>query len=282
MDLRFSGSGQQLVSLTAPTRTLGLGTSAAVERFLRVPVGSLATGRCGRHTRKQAGKALHSHGHLHSTKLSSILATRQQTNCMYKNTSGYVHRWVKPWTRSRAPPANRHSVVNHIASLGPSSPQWHVNTGVQAHSTNLHFARFVAVLMGLPFPIADPVPAMFLPVVGKYQREISNSPRLLSLTGWCFPPLGLVITIRFGVVGHGDEEVCVVIILPSHVLPAERHVSIVRPWMLTLVSANGWIFLDFMRIWSVPALAIIMAVTILKVSFVVGIQLQLHSHVLDY
>ena len=36
----FSVSGHSLVSLTAPSGTLRLGTSAAVERFRRIPVGA--------------------------------------------------------------------------------------------------------------------------------------------------------------------------------------------------------------------------------------------------
>ena len=33
---------------------------------------------------------------------------------MYQNTSGYVHRCVKPWTGVRVRQGNRHSVPNHI------------------------------------------------------------------------------------------------------------------------------------------------------------------------
>ena len=40
---------------------------------------------------------------------------------MYKNISGYVHRLVEPWTGVRVPQGNRHSVPNHIPSLGPTS-----------------------------------------------------------------------------------------------------------------------------------------------------------------
>ena len=61
------------------------------------PWEGLAWGRCGGHASKQAGKALRSQGHPHRTKRSRILATLKQNKGMYKNTSGYVHRWVKPW-----------------------------------------------------------------------------------------------------------------------------------------------------------------------------------------
>ena len=83
--------------------------------------GGLARGRCGEHASKQAGKALRSQGHHHRTKRSRILATLKQNKSMYqKNTSGYVHQWVKPWTGVRVPYGNRHSVPNHITSLGPT------------------------------------------------------------------------------------------------------------------------------------------------------------------
>ena len=79
---------------------------------------------------------------------------------------------------------------------------------------------FVVVLMGSPLPIADPTPTMFPPVLAKAQQGIPNSPRLLSLTGWCFPPLALVMTVRFRVVGHKREETCIFTIFLCHVLPA--------------------------------------------------------------
>ena len=123
---------------------------------------------------------------------------------------------------------------------------------------------------------------MFLPVLGKAQRGIPNSPRLLSLTGWCFPPLALVMTIRFRVVGYKREEVCIFMIFPSHVHPAGQRLSILGPWILTSVSADGWIFSDGAMIPIVAALAIPIAVTALNVSLVFGIQLRLHAHVLDY
>ena len=55
----------------------------------------------------------------------------------------------------------------------------------------VHLARFVVVLMGSPFPIADPAPTMFPPVLGKAERGISKSLRLLSLTGGGFLHLPL-------------------------------------------------------------------------------------------
>ena len=59
--------------------------------------GGLAKRRWGGHASKQAGKALRLQGQPHRTKRSRILATLQQNKGMYeKNTSGYVHRWVKP------------------------------------------------------------------------------------------------------------------------------------------------------------------------------------------
>ena len=123
---------------------------------------------------------------------------------------------------------------------------------------------------------------MFPPALGEAQRGISNSPRLLSLTGWCFPPLGLVMTIRFCVVGLERKEVCIFMIFPSHVFPAGRRLSILGPWILTSVSADGWIFLDGAIIPIIPALAIPMAVTVLNVSLVFGIKLQFNAYVLDY
>ena len=146
----------------------------------------------------------------------------------------------------------------------------------------VHLAHFVVVLMGSPFPITDPAPTMFPPLLGKAQRGISNSPLLISLTGCCFPPLALVMSIRFRVVGHEREEVCIFMHFPSHVLPAGRHLSILGPWILTFVSADGWIFLDGAIVPIVTALAIPIAVTVLNVSLVFGIKLQLHAHVLDY
>ena len=146
----------------------------------------------------------------------------------------------------------------------------------------VHLARFVVVLMGLPFPMADPAPTMLPPVLGKAQRGISNSPRLLSLAGWCFPPLALVMTIRFCVVGYEHEEVCILMIFPSHVLPAGLPLSISGPWILTSVSADFWIFLDGPIGWIVAALVVPVAQMALEVSLGFGFKLQFHSHVLDY
>ena len=146
----------------------------------------------------------------------------------------------------------------------------------------VHLARFVVVLMKSPFRIIDPAPTMFPQVLGKAQRGIFNSSRLLSLTGWCFPSLALVMTIRFRVEDHEREEVCIFMIFPSHVLTAGRRRSILGPWFLTSVSADGWILLDGAIIPIVTALEIPIAVTVLKVSLVFGNQLQFHTHVLDY
>ena len=146
----------------------------------------------------------------------------------------------------------------------------------------VHLARFVVVLMGSPFPITDPAPTMFLPVLGEPQREISHSPWLLSLTGWCFPPLALVMTIRLCVVGHKREEVCIFMIFRSHVLPAGRRLSIHGPWIFTSVSADCWIFLDGAGIGILAAFTIPIAVTVLNVSLVLQIKVQFDTHVLDY
>ena len=63
-------------------------------------------------------------------------------------------------------------------------------------------------------------------------------------------------------------------IFPSHVLPAGRRYSILGPWILTSVSADGWIFFVGAIIPIVAALAIPIAVTVLNVSLVFGIKLQ--------
>ena len=124
---------------------------------------------------------------------------------------------------------------------------------------------------------------MFAPVLVTAKREISNSPRLLSLEGWwCFPPLGSVGTMRFRVVGHKREEICISMIFPSHVLPAGGRRSILGPWTLTSIFAVGWIVLDLAIIPIVAALAIPMAVMVLNVSLVFGIKLEIHRHKLDY
>ena len=86
--------------LVAPSGTQGMGNPAAVKRFGRVPVGGLATGRCG-DTHKQAGRqstALTgaSIRSCHVTKRFRILATLKQGNkSMYSNTSGYVHMGLR-------------------------------------------------------------------------------------------------------------------------------------------------------------------------------------------
>ena len=49
------------------------------------------------------------------------------------------------------------------------------------------------------------------------------------------------MTIRFCVMGHEREEVCIFMITPSHVLPPGRRLSILGPWILTSISADGWI-----------------------------------------
>ena len=91
--------------LVAPSGTRGMSSLAAVKRFLRVPVGGLATGRCG-DTHKQAGRqstALTgaSIRSCHVTKRFRILATLQRGNkSMYSNTSGYVHMGLRlDWSK---------------------------------------------------------------------------------------------------------------------------------------------------------------------------------------
>ena len=90
----------------------------------------------------------------------------------------------------------------------------------------------------------------------KSSTRISNSPRLLSLTRWCFPPLGLVMTIRFPIVGHKPQEVGIFMMFPSHVFPAGRHLSILGPQ--TSISC----FLYFSAIPILPAVVIPMTVTV--------------------
>ena len=122
---------------------------------------------------------------------------------------------------------------------------------------------------------------MFPPLLGKAQRGISNSPQFVFLTGWCFPPLGLVMTIRFHVAGHEREEMCILMTFPSQVLPVGRRLSILGPWTLTSIFANGLIFVDLAIILIVAALAIPIALTVLNVSLVFGFKLQFHAHVFD-
>ena len=80
----------------APSGTRGMGNPAAVKRFRRVPLGGLATGRCGG-AKKQAGRqstalTRASSCSCHVTKPFRILATLKQGNkSMYNNTSRYVH-----------------------------------------------------------------------------------------------------------------------------------------------------------------------------------------------
>ena len=109
-------TGQLVPSVASPALRI-TGSGPHGDAF---PWGGLATGRSGRYTSNQAGKALRSQGHPQRAKLSTILATLKQNKSMYINTSGYVHSWVKPWTGVRAPQGNRHSLPKHIPSLGPT------------------------------------------------------------------------------------------------------------------------------------------------------------------
>ena len=92
--------------------------------------------RCSGHASTPVGNALRSQGHPHRTKRARILATLKQNESMYKNTSGYVHRWVKPWTGVWAPQGNRHSFrTKSQPQVAP--PQWHAGTEVQKEPTDL-------------------------------------------------------------------------------------------------------------------------------------------------
>ena len=95
-------------------------------------------------------------------------------------------------------------------------------------------------------------------------KPVLTSSWLLSLTGRCFLALGLVMTIPFRVLGHKREEVCILTILPRHVLPAGRCLSIVGPWTFTSILADGWILLDLAKVQIVAALTMAMAVTVLN------------------
>ena len=130
--------------------------------------------------------------------------------------------------------------------------------------------------------MADPASTMFPPIFGKAQQGISNSLWLLSLTGLCFPLLALVMTIRLRVVGYKREQVCIFMVFSSHVLPARRCLSILRPWTLILIFRGGWFILNFPIVPILPAIAILMAVAVLDVSFTFGIKLPFHAHLLDY
>ena len=135
--------------------------------------------------------------------------------------------------------------------------------------------------MGAPLPIADPASTLFPPVLGKAQRGIFYSPRLFTL-GWCFTPIAPVMTIRFRVVGHEREEVCVFMIFPSHILPTGGCLSILRRWNLTSMFVSSWCILDFAIVPILTAIANRLAVRVLNVSLVFRIKLEFHTHVLDY
>ena len=94
----------------------------------------------------------------------------------------------------------------------------------------VHFAHLiVVVLIESPLPKADPAPIMFPPVLREAQRGISNSPLLLSLMGWCIRPLRLVMTMHLWALGQECEQVGIFMIFSSHVLPAQRTLSVLGP-----------------------------------------------------
>ena len=86
------------------------------------------------------------------------------------------------------------------------------------------------------------------------------------LPTWCFPPLGLLMTIRFRVV-------------PESCTPRRTRLPILGPLTFTSIFAHGLIFFHLAMILIVAALAIPIAVMVLNVRLVFGIKLQLHAHV---
>ena len=120
---------------------------------------------------------------------------------------------------------------------------------------------------------------MFPPVLGKAHFPFSAAPFLdevvLSSTWPCRDHMLSPCGPRTRTSVHLHD-------LPESCTPRGRRVSILGPWTLTSILADGCIFWNFATILIVAALAVLMAVRVLHVSVVFGIKLQFHAHALDF
>ena len=85
IDDEVLGVGVLLALLDGPEWNAGIGYLSGGRTLFTCSRGGLATGRCGGHASKQAGKALRSRGHPQRTKRSGILAILNKTKvCITK------------------------------------------------------------------------------------------------------------------------------------------------------------------------------------------------------
>ena len=95
--LEVLGVGVLAGRLGGPVGHAGTGYLSGGRKLLTCFCGGPGRGaRCGQQASKQAGKAPRTQGHPLRTKRFRIRATLKQNKHMYKNTSGYVYRWVTP------------------------------------------------------------------------------------------------------------------------------------------------------------------------------------------
>ena len=139
-DLEVLGVGVLISLVEGPEWHVGNGHLSGGRTLLMPSRGApVHRERYGGEAGKQASKAPGSQGNPHRTQRSRILATLEKDEGVYTDTSGYVHRLVKPRTGVSAPQGNRHSALNHIPTLGPTfsvALRYRGSTGTHGHAQN--------------------------------------------------------------------------------------------------------------------------------------------------
>ena len=137
----------------------------------------------------------------------------------------------------------------------------------------IHLAPTVVVCMVVSLAITDPAPVVLRPVLPEQERWVPDPPWLFAILGSHPAPSGPILPMVPQVVRHKREEMGLLVILlgPGPVVMATS-TSILR--------RVGRVLLDLplMAVSSVASLS--MALSILHVGLVLGVELQLHRDVL--
>ena len=119
--------------------------------------------------------------------------------------------------------------------------------------------------------ITDPPSVTFPPVFLEGERRIADPPRPFphSSTGWCSPPLRLVLPMLLRVVRHKSKDVHFLMIFSGHNLAS----GIFRT---PAAIASDLLMMSIFSVIMVP-----MIVTILNMRFIFEVEIQFNAHGLD-
>ena len=153
-------------------------------------------------------------------------------------------------------------LFGHLLGVG-------LEIGLLVHRVDL--ARLMIVFIWEILPTTDPASVMFPPVFLEGERRIGDPPRRFphSSTGWCSPPLQLVLPMLLRVMRHKRKEMRFIMIFPGHTLDAGNF------------QTPAVIILDLSMMSISAAIMVLMILTALDMRFIFGVELQFYAHVLD-